>query len=330
VSAPSATCSNSVATIAAVDGTAANDIYEDELHGSSTADDLNHITTSTALLTALADKNTAATLVAVNHLVYHPAWHIVRLRVFNNANQLLADVGGPYVISPVTGSLYFKGQVVGRFVMSVQDDVGFTKLESRTVGDAIGIYVKGKLAVEQVQGQSVTIELGGSFPSAEPRGQNMILAGRSYHVLTLTYHSFPNNQLQAVIAVPQPPQSNQSCAAIRVSELARVTAHLSERFSPLNKHYHEFVGVSGIFIGVHLIVREGATVLATNIGPGPARLPLRGSVQYRGTTWLVVSSSPAPGVRIYILTPTNPLSSSSVTSTSSSSVTAGANSGGSG
>ena len=40
-------------------------------------------------------------------------------------------VSGPYVIAPVTGSLRSGGKVIGSFVMSVQDDVGFTKLETR-------------------------------------------------------------------------------------------------------------------------------------------------------------------------------------------------------
>jgi hypothetical protein len=227
--------------------------------------------------------------------------------VFNDTGKLLSDVGGPYVIAPVKGVISLNGVAVGRFVMSVQDDVGYTKLETRTIGDPIGIYVKGKLAVETSQGKRVVVELGGNFPSNEPSGKSLVLAGVRYHVLTRTYRSFPDSHLQAVIAIPLPTaeMKAQSCDAVRVSELERLTNTLSIQFPPLTQHFHEFVGISGIFIGVHLIVREGATVLATNIGPGPTSLPSRGRVTYRGVNWFVVSSSPSPGVRIYLLAPTN-------------------------
>ena len=75
-------------------------------------------------------------------LVYHPIWHIVRLRVLDAAGHVLADIGGPYVIAPVPGVLRPDGRAIGSFVMSVQDDVGFTKLETHAVGDPIGIYYR--------------------------------------------------------------------------------------------------------------------------------------------------------------------------------------------
>jgi hypothetical protein len=46
----------------------------------------------------------------------------------------------------VSGVLRSGGRVVGSFVM--QDDAGVTKLESRFVGDPIGIYFKGRLVAE--------------------------------------------------------------------------------------------------------------------------------------------------------------------------------------
>ena len=45
--------------------------------------------------------------------------------------SVLADVGGPYVIAPVDRRAAARaGGSIGSFVMSVQDDVGFTKLET--------------------------------------------------------------------------------------------------------------------------------------------------------------------------------------------------------
>ena len=57
---------------------------------------------------------------------------------------MLADVGGPYIIAPVAGVLRLDGRVIGSYVMSVQDDYGFTLLESHAAGDPIAIYYHGK------------------------------------------------------------------------------------------------------------------------------------------------------------------------------------------
>ena len=106
------------------------------------------------LLAAVASHDGAGALEAVTRLVFHPHWHIVRLRVLDVAGHVLADVGGPYVIAPVAGVLRSGGRVAGSFVMSVQDDVGVTKLETRFVGDPIAIYVGGRRVAS----------LGASFP----------------------------------------------------------------------------------------------------------------------------------------------------------------------
>ena len=48
--------------------------------------------------------------------------------------KLLADVGGPYVLAPVRGVLRYHGRDRRRYVMSVQDDLGYVKLETRFIG----------------------------------------------------------------------------------------------------------------------------------------------------------------------------------------------------
>ena len=59
--------------------------------------------------------------------------HIVRLRV-TRGGTVLADVGGPYIIAPVSGLLRVHGRTVARYVLSVQDDLGYVKLETRYIG----------------------------------------------------------------------------------------------------------------------------------------------------------------------------------------------------
>jgi hypothetical protein len=306
-------CENStLSTISSVDAAVADNIYATELRGSFTAYDIHNVEASKALAAAVAADDATATKQAVVSLVYRPQWHIVRLRVFNASGQLLSDIGGPYVIAPVSASIRYQGKVVGHFLISTQDDVGFTKLESRTVGDPIGVYVGGRLAVDTKRtGQVITTELGGKFPTAEPLGSTMVLGGRTYSVLTRTYSAFPSGTLQAVIAVPfpLPSQRLQSCAAVQVGELQRIADRLSLQFRPLSAHYNSFVGVSYIFVGVREIIRQGLSVLGTSLGSGPAVIPESGSITYRGRKWWVVSSAPSASTRLYILVPVSPTTS---------------------
>ena len=71
--------------------------------------------------------------------VYKPHWHIVRLRV-ERGGHVLADVGGPHVTAPVSGMLRAHGRTLGRYVMSVQDDLGYVKLVTRFIGAPIDLY----------------------------------------------------------------------------------------------------------------------------------------------------------------------------------------------
>jgi diadenosine tetraphosphatase ApaH/serine/threonine PP2A family protein phosphatase len=158
-----------VATLTALEGDIATNIYHGELGGSETQVDLGHVTSAPDLLSAVAADDPAATLTAVKRLVYHPFWHIVRLRVFDAAGTLLADFGGPYVIAPVNGVLRSGTTVIGSFVMSVQDDVGFTKIEAHAMGDPIGIYVDGQRVVER----------GADFPLRQPMASSLTLGPRS-------------------------------------------------------------------------------------------------------------------------------------------------------
>ena len=65
-----------------------------------------------ALLSALSAGDDAAVSAAVSAMVYTPHWHIVRLRVLR-AGHVIADVGRPYVIAPVTGTIRQHGRTLG-------------------------------------------------------------------------------------------------------------------------------------------------------------------------------------------------------------------------
>src|SRR5271167_1058774 len=113
-------------------GAVATQIYAGETGSSETHADQRQVEGYAPLLGAVANGEAAAAKAAVTSLVYSGT-HIVRLRVLKGTT-LLADVGGPYILAPVGGTLRLHGRAIGRYVLSVQDDLGYVKLETRYVG----------------------------------------------------------------------------------------------------------------------------------------------------------------------------------------------------
>jgi hypothetical protein len=285
-------------TLTSLDAGVATNIYRGELGGSETKIDIGHVTTSADLLAAVAADNKTATLTVVKRLVYHPFWHIVRLRVLDAAGNLLADFGGPYVIAPVSGTLKDDGRVIGSYVLSVQDDVGFTKLESHAVGDPIAIYVGGRRVAE----------MGADFPLAQPTATSLTLEGAGYGLVATSYNAFPTGTLVAVLAVPVPtlPMESQSCAAVSLAETERVVKRIAARFYPLAARYSNFVETVHADTDAVVVVRIGLRAIAGSEGPGPPALPQTGSVSYEGKMWSVFSFEPTPPARIFVLVPQAP------------------------
>jgi len=282
--------------LATADAQVVNNIYANELAGQEVTDDLAEITANQPLLTAVSQDDGVATLAAVKKLVYHPAWHIVRLRVLDASGRLLADFGGPYVIAPVSGVLRSStGALIGSFVMSVQDDVGVTKLEQRFVGDPIAIYANGRLVAQLG---------GGSFPRTPPSAYTLTLGGVRYLTVTRTYNAFPSGTLRAVILVPPPAISatEQSWAAVRAAEFGRVAARLTGLLGPVAQHYYGYAYWVHVYTAAKVFVLAPAgTVLASSDGSDPPALPLSGSITYEGSSWLVFSFEPQPPVRVFLL-----------------------------
>ena len=138
------------APIASVDGLLSQGIYAAEIRSREVSADAAHITHSQALLSALASNDTAAVHEAVHSIVYTPHWHIVRLRVVR-AGRVVADVGGPDVIAPISGSLRSRGRTLGTYVMSVQDNLGYVKLVTRFIGVPVNLYRNGSFLMGTLQ-----------------------------------------------------------------------------------------------------------------------------------------------------------------------------------
>ena len=293
---PAAACGTAgVATVAAVDATAATDIYANELSGTEVSFDAAQVTGAADLLSAVAAGNRAAVLRAVTRIVYHPAWHIVRLRVIASSGQILADFGGPYVIAPVAGTLRLRGRGVGRFLMSVQDDTGYTKLETRFIGDPIGIYLAGKLVAERYA----------ALPGAPPAAASLTLAHVAYRVLDETYNAFPSGTLSAVILVPPAGSSleRQPCTQVRSGEFGRIAERIARLAPTIAQHYTGFARTAHLYTGAEIFVRQGSRQIASSAGAGPPSLPTSGTVSYEGRPWLVFSFQPQPSTRVYVLAP---------------------------
>jgi hypothetical protein len=283
--------SASAAVVSTVDVAAARRIYSGELYGGQVRADIGHVVGSQALLSAMAASNMAAVQAAVHGLVYAPHWHIVRLRVLK-AGKVLADVGGPYIIAPVTGPLKWHGRPVGSYVMSVQDDVGFVKLVSRFIGTPVAIYRNGSFLMGTLK----------PAPHGVRTGATVTIAGSTYRTNVMQAGAFPSGSLQIALFAKEPAAASGSCRTVRSAAYGSVAAHIAARFKPLPPHYKELVDIVRSTTNGVVFIRAGSKQLAG--GAGPARLPLSGTVTYRGRSWSVFSFEPVPPARIFVLTPT--------------------------
>jgi len=282
--------SASASTVSTVNVAAARRILASELHGAEVRADIGHITSSQALLSAMAGSNPATVQAAVHALVYAPHWHIVRLRVLKGS-KVLADVGGPYIIAPVTGTLRWHGRTVGSYVMSVQDDVGFVKLVSRFIDVPIDIYRNGSFLMGTLK----------PAPTSLGNGTTVTISGSTYRASVMQAGAFPGGSLEIALFTKEPAASRRSCAAVRSAAWGSVAAHIAARFKPLPPHYKDLVDIVRSTTSGVAFVRNGSKQLAGD--PGPRRLPLGGTVTYRGRPWSVFSFAPVPPARIYLLTP---------------------------
>jgi hypothetical protein len=251
--------------------------------------DLAHIQNSTELRAALEGASQAAVYSAVHNIVYTPHWHVVRLRVIQRG-QVLADVGGPDVIAPVSGVLRSKGTIVATFVMSVQDDLGYTKLVTRFIGAPVELYREGSPVMGTLPA-----------PLAMPRnGESLTLAGARYRALVVRAKAFPSGTLQVALLVTAPPGASaaRSCQTVRAAAWGDIATHVAARFTPLAAHYEDFLHTLQGVSGGRVFIRSGASRLA---GGGPSRLPSQGLVRYRGVSWEVFSWVVNPPTRIYFL-----------------------------
>ena len=155
---------------------------------------------NSALLQAVAEHNPAAARKAVVHLVFDHA-HIVRMRV-SAGGHLLSDVGGPWVLAPVSGPLRLHGKTIGTVTLSIQDDEGYLRLAKRLVGLDVLMYMNPTGAHPELVKNSLGPGVGG--PSSIPAEGPYTYRGHNFRVFTLNARSFPSGPLQISVLIPIP------------------------------------------------------------------------------------------------------------------------------
>ncbi len=155
---------------------------------------------NSALLQAVAERNPVAARKAVVGLVYDHS-HIVRLRV-SAGGHLLADVGGPYVLAPVSAPLRLHGKQIGELTLSIQDDEGYLRLARRLVGLDVLMYMNPTSAHPELVKNSLGPGVGGY--SSVPASGTYQYRGHTYRVFTLDARAFPAGTLRIRVLIPIP------------------------------------------------------------------------------------------------------------------------------
>jgi hypothetical protein len=164
-------------------------IYEGEA-GRRTGKQVRRVQANQPLLRAVAKRDAKATRSAIEALLHQ---HIVRLRV-SAGDRLLSDVGGPYVLAPVTAPLRMNGRTIGSFVLSIQDDEGYKRLANRLAGLDVLMYMGAKLVKSTI----------GFSPGNVPHSGSFNYRGKAYRAYTFTADAFPSGPLRITVLIPLP------------------------------------------------------------------------------------------------------------------------------
>jgi hypothetical protein len=276
-------------------GSVAQLIYAGETSGSETLSDKRQVESYGPLLSAVEHGERAAVKAAVTTLVFSHT-HVVRLRV-SRGSELLADVGGPYVLAPVGGTLRSHGRSIGHYSFSVQDDLGYVKLVTRFIG--------APLVLRTASGQVPIEGLLSPGPASIPNHGPVDYRHTTYEAFSFNASAYPSGRLRVSLLLPVLPLlSAKSCTAIKTAELGEVAQRISRRFTLSPTSFSPYIKLVRTLTNGLVYIRSGSRQLAGSTHPGPRRLPDRGTVSYRGSSYGVFSFTTGTAVgpvRIYQL-----------------------------
>ncbi|HEV2975491.1 MAG TPA: hypothetical protein VGX69_10955 [Solirubrobacteraceae bacterium] len=270
-------------------------IYASELGSSETASDRHQIESYAPLLSALESDERGAIEAAVHGLVYSHT-HIVRLRV-DRGSQLVADVGGPYILAPVAGTLRSHGRTIGHFVFSVQDDLGYVKLVTRFIGVPLVLRTdSGQVPIEGLLSPG---------PAKIPDRGPVSYHGMNYEAYSFVAEAYPSGRLRVSLLVPLTRSlQTRTCERIRTDEFGIVAQRLSRRFALSPSSYPPYIRLLNSLTHALVYVRAGSRTLAGSTRSAPPKLPTSGALRWHGARYEVASfeapSSTGP-VHVYVL-----------------------------
>ena len=173
-------------------GYVARNVMAGEARGSAVARTLHHAAIDPAFRGAVAAGDPAAVRAAIVGLFRNNRFHIVRVRAWRGTH-LINDVGGPYVLSPATGTIAGPGgAVAGRFMLSVQDDTGFIKLVHRFTGADVVLHT----GTATVPGSTLS-----PGPAFVPGLSTVSYRGVAYRSYGFTGTAFPSGKLDVSLLV---------------------------------------------------------------------------------------------------------------------------------
>jgi hypothetical protein len=171
-------------------------IYQEEAGSPYVRATLRHIEADPSFRQAVAARDTKAIRAAIVGL-FGAHIHVVRVRAYavepDRTQRFLYDLGGPYVLAPVHGSVHSAGKLVGRFSFAIQDDAGYLRLARLFTGAEVLMRVGSK----QVMG---SLDPG---PDSVPDHGTVEYRGRSYEAYSFSGVAFPSGPLRISLLIPK-------------------------------------------------------------------------------------------------------------------------------
>jgi hypothetical protein len=190
----SACGSTNAQTVADTIGAAAVRIYRTEQSGARARAVVRDFERSRSFQHAVASGDTTATEGAIVAF-FKTQLHVVRVRA-TLEGRLVADVGGPYVLAPSAGRVRDAGgRVVGHFLLSVQDDMGYLILAHRFTGAQVLL----RQGAHQIMG---TLTPG---PPHVPRRGEVLYRAIHYRAYSFIAKAFPTGSLRVSLLIAPPP-----------------------------------------------------------------------------------------------------------------------------
>ncbi len=172
-------------------GQTARRIYRDERSGTATAQVVRDFESSHAFQRAVASDNPAAATAVIDEF-FKGTLHVVRVRA-TLGEKLVVDVGGPHVLAPARGDVRdARGRVVGHFLLSVQDDLGYVILTHRFTGALVFLS----------QGAEAIVGSTSPAPTNVPTHGEVSYRGVRYRPYSFTVEAFPSGPLRVLLLIP--------------------------------------------------------------------------------------------------------------------------------